>query len=118
MILLYFIYESITFLAIQQYLFSGWMILVVLTVSFSLANAHDEVHYSQRFGFELLVPGVGNLLRKNFIVGLATIITLIIIHFMYMFRTLPLETALLLTFSISTLSFLSLFIRTQKKADR
>lgn len=117
MILLYFIYESITFLPIQQYLFSGWLILVLLTVSFSLANAHEDVHISQRFGFELLVPGVGHLLRKQFIPGLAIIVLLILIHFTYMFRVIPLYLALLLTLSISLLSFFSLFIRTYKKAD-
>ena len=118
MVLLYFIYESIAFLPIQQYLFSGWMILVVLTVSFSLANAHEDVRLNQRLGFELLVPGSGMLLSKQFIPGLAIILFLIMVHFMYMFRVIPLPVALISTLSISTLSFLSLFFPSRKKADR
>jgi len=118
MVLLYFIYESIAFLPIQQYLFSGWMILVALTVSFSLANAHEDVRLNQRLGLEILVPGSGMLLSKQFIPGLAIILLLIIIHFTYMFRAIPLPVALISTLSISTLSLLLLFIPARKKADR
>ncbi|WP_329469161.1 hypothetical protein [Exiguobacterium sp. 9-2] len=118
MVLLYFIYESIAFLPIQQYLFSGWMILVALTVSFSLANAHEDVRLNQRLGFEILVPGSGMLLSKQFIPGLAIILLLIIIHFTYMFRAILLPVALISTLSISTLSLLLLFIPARKKADR
>jgi len=118
MVLLYFIYESIAFLPIQQYLFSGWMILVALTVSFSLANAHEDVRLNQRLGFEILAPGCGTSLSKQFIPGLAIILLLIIIHFTYMFRAIPLPVALISTLSISTLSLLLLFIPARKKADR
>jgi hypothetical protein len=118
MVLLYFIYESIAFLPIQQYLFSGWMILVAFTVSFSLANAHADVRLNQRLGFEILVPGSGMLLSKQFIPGLAIVLLLIIIHFTYMFRAIPLPVALISTLSISTLSLLLLFIPARKKADR
>ncbi|MEW8975685.1 MAG: hypothetical protein AB2741_05860, partial [Exiguobacterium sp.] len=64
------------------------------------------------------VPGSGMLLSKQFIPGLAIILLLIIIHFTYMFRAIPLPVALISTLSISTLSLLLLFIPARKKADR
>ncbi|WP_114571758.1 hypothetical protein [Exiguobacterium flavidum] len=116
--LLYFMYESISVPSIQQYLFSGWMLLVLLTVSFSLAHAHPNTRVTQRFGLELLVPGSGNLMNRSFLPGFTTIVSLIIVRFIYMFEMLSLQSTLMATFVVSVISLAYSLFKKHEKAEQ